>query len=259
MIFPERIRRLEQWVCASNGSKVPMRACERVAASSTDPRTWCSFDVAYQAVSDGIYDYCGFVFNNNGIVGIDIDNGFDQCGRITTVAADIIGRCRSYTERSKSGRGFHVLVGGDLPFKGRNNLAGVEIYKAARFFIMTGDTLTFRDIVDNQEAVDYVLEKYFRENLRDKGSMSCGKRIYSPIWQQPEKERVRLRPVYPDIPCGCRNVCLTSLAGTLHNVGYSKKQIFDELVFVNSTACKPPLDNRELWGICGSVVRYKRR
>ena len=50
-----------------------MKACEREAASSTNPDTWSSFDTALKAVSEGHYDYCGFVFNDNGYVGIDIE------------------------------------------------------------------------------------------------------------------------------------------------------------------------------------------
>ena len=31
-------------------------------------------------MSKGFYDYCGFVFADNGYVGIDIDIGYDQDG-----------------------------------------------------------------------------------------------------------------------------------------------------------------------------------
>ena len=55
-----------------------MKANERKGASSVNPETWCDFETAQKAVSDGIYDHIGFVFNNNGIVGIDIDCGFDE-------------------------------------------------------------------------------------------------------------------------------------------------------------------------------------
>lgn len=256
--IPEELKRLTQWVCAQNDSKVPMMACSREAASSTNPQTWATFDTAHEAVSKGFYDYCGFVFNDNGYVGIDIDDGYDQDGFISPLAAEIIGKCQSYTEKSKSGRGFHILLRGTLPFKGKNNLAGVEIYKAARYFIMTGDTLLFSDIEENQEAIDYVAERFFPETRRDKDTSEYGSRIYSPIWTMPENNRIKLRPVYPRIPDGSRNICLTSLAGMLHNQGYSKQQIYDELLYANTVACDPPLDRTEIRTICNSVTRYKR-
>lgn len=256
--IPEELKTLAQWVCTRDGSKVPMKAFENEAASSTNSSTWSDFSTALNAVENGHYDYCGFVFNDNGIVGIDIDTGYDEDGLMSQLAADILGRCESYTEKSKSGRGFHILLRGTLPFKGKNNLAGVEIYKAARYFIMTGDTLLYRNIVENQEAIDYVVEKYFPEQRDSKAQAAYGSRIYSPVWETPKNNRIKLRPVYPRIPAGSRNICLTSLAGMLHNLGYSKQQIYDELVYANTVACDPALGKNELRTICNSVTRYKR-
>ena len=257
--IPEELRRLNQWVCANDCSKVPMQATRPYPASSTNPATWSSFEEAVEAVRDGYYDYIGFVFNDNGIVGIDIDDGFDSSDNISNLAYDIIGKCGSYTEKSKSGRGFHIFVKGDVPFKGKNNLAGVEVYKTARFFIMTGDRIApWRDIAENQTALDDIVEKYFPET-RESKSTTVTPRIYNPEWECPKgRKRVRIKPHYPVIPDGCRNICLTSLAGMMHSIGYTKGQIYRELQYANSTACKPPLDDGELRSICNSVTRYRR-
>lgn len=255
--IPEELKKLNQWVCTHSNHKVPMKAWENEAASSVNPQTWADFDTAVNAVSQGHYDYCGFVFNDNGLVGVDIDTGYDEEGFITPLAADIIGKCRSYTEKSRSGRGFHILLKGDLPFKGKNNLAGVEIYKTSRYFIMTGDTLLFRSIEENQSAIEYIVEKYFPETRQEKETI-YGNRIYCPIWEMPENNRIKLRPVYPRIPNGSRNICLTSLAGMLHNQGYSKQQIYDELLYCNTVACDPPISRGEIQTICNSITRYKR-
>ena len=255
--IPEELQRLNQWVCAVNGSKVPMKAFANEAASSTNANTWSDFNTALEAVNQHWYDYCGFVFADNGYVGIDIDSGYGEDGLLSPLACDIIRACGSYTEKSRSGRGFHILLRGTLPFKGKNNLAGVEIYKAARYFIMTGNTLLYREIEENQEAIDYVIQKYFPEARQEKETSFNG-RIYSPIWELPENNRIKLRPVYPRIPDGSRNICLTSLAGILHNQGYSKQQIYEEISYANTVACDPPLDKNELQTICNSVTRYKR-
>ena len=257
--IPEDLKKLNQWVCANENSKVPMQANRPYAASSTDPTTWASFEDALWAVEHGYYDYLGFVFNDNGIVGIDIDEGLTQGGRVSLLAADIIHACRSYTERSRSGRGFHIFVRGDIPFKGKNNLAGVEMYKTARFFIMTGSMETcFTDIRGNQEALDYIVEKYFPE-MREKKDTAGTPRIYNPEWDCPKgSKRVKIRPHYPRIPDGCRNICLTSLAGMMHSIGYTKGQIYRELQYANDTACDPPLPLNELKAICNSVTRYQR-
>lgn len=258
--IPEELKALNQWVCAIDGSKVPMKAWENEAASSTTPETWSDFETALESVNQNYYDYCGFVFADNGYVCIDIDCGYDDEGFLSVLGADIIGKCHSYTEKSRSGRGFHILLRGTLPFKGKNNLKGVEIYKSSRYFIMTGDVLLYSNIIENQEAIDYVVEKYFPEMRSSSDREIVGRdKIYSPVWEEPiVGGRVKLRPVYPRIPNGSRNICLTSLAGMLHNQGYSKAQIYEELLYANTVACDPPLDKNELRTICNSVTRYKR-
>lgn len=257
--IPKELQDLKQWVCAKEYSKVPMKAWENATASSTDYKTWSDFQTALEAYNLWHYDYCGFVFADNGLVGIDIDCGFNEDGFISPLAADIIGKCKSYTEKSRSGRGFHIILKGDLPFKGKNNLKGVEIYKSARYFIMTGDTLLYKDITENQEAIDYVVETYFPETRETGGGHQSGNAIYSPNWGNAVNgEKIKIRPTYPEISNGSRNLSLTSLAGALHNQGYTKKQIYIELTYVNTVACKPPLDKGELQSICNSITKYKR-
>ena len=256
--IPEELRILPQWVCANSNSKVPMVATSPYNASSTDSNTWSTFREAVMSVECGNYDYIGFVFNNNGIVGIDLDTAYDEEGFISPLAADIIGRCKSYTEKSRSGRGVHILVKGDLPFKGKNNLSGVEIYKQSRYFIMTGDSILYDEIIENQDAIDYVIGKYFPDLRKNEHEYISDNRIYTPKWEKPSNNKIKLRPIYPCIPDGCRNLCLTSLAGALHNQGYSRQQIYDEVCYCNKVACEPSLSDREVNNIVNSVIRYKR-
>lgn len=255
--IPNELKKLDQWVCANEDSKVPMQALSNLPASSTNPDTWSTFDEAVLSVKLGYHDYIGFVFNDNGIVGIDLDDSITD-GGVSQLATDIYALCGSYTEVSKSGKGLHIFMKGDIPFKGRNNLAGVEIYKTGRFFIMTGTMLGIFSIADNQLALDTIVEKYFPET-RDKQSDTMTPRIYNPQWDCPKGcKRVRIRPKYPVIPDGCRNICLTSLAGMMHSIGYTKGQIYKELQYANETACQPPLLDGELRMICNSVTRYQR-
>ena len=255
--IPKELQSLTQWVCADARTKCPKSTRTYGYASSTDPSTWGTFEAACMAVEKNVFDYIGFVFNDNGIVGIDIDDGYDEDGFMSELAADIIGKCESYTEKSKSGRGFHILLKGELPFKGKNNLKGVEIYKSARYFIMTGETLLYRDIAENQEAIDYIVEKYFPEVREGESNRNLTNRIYTPIWVKTEG-KIGLRPEYPPIPDGTRNISLTSVAGQLHNMGYGKSDICRELLYVNAVACHPPLDVEEIKSIVNSVTRYKR-
>lgn len=255
--IPKEIRNLPQWVCTKGDSKVPKVAIVDVPASSTNPATWSDFDKARASVEQGYHEYVGFVFNDNGIVGIDLDDAFDEDGFMSELAADIIGRCKSYTEKSKSGTGIHILLYGTLPFKGKNNLKGVEIYKSSRYFIMTGDTLLYHNIIESQDAIDYIVEKYFPEVREGESNRNSPNRIYTPIWVKTEG-KIGLRPEYPPIPDGTRNISLTSLAGQWHSLGYNREEIYRELLYVNSIACNPPLDINEIQCITNSVTRYKR-
>lgn len=255
--IPKELRDRIQWVCTKGDSKIPIDPFYGFNASSTNSRTWSSFETAKRKVQEGMYDYVGFVFDNNGIVGIDIDDGYAEDGFMSELAADIIGKCESYTEKSKSGRGFHILLKGELPFKGKNNLKGVEIYKSARYFIMTGDTLLYHNIVENQDAIDYIVEKYFPDMRVGASDRPTNNRIYTPQWERPT-EKISLRPVYYPIPDGTRNISLTSIAGQWHTMGYSKEEIYRELLYVNSVACQPPLDISEIQCIVNSIARYKR-
>lgn len=256
--IPNELRLLKQWVCVGANSKVPMQALTSFPASSTNPATWSTFEDALLSVQLKLHDYIGFVFNDNGIVGIDLDDVFGSQD-MTPLAKDICERCGdTYREYSKSGDGLHLFIKGDIPFGGKNNLAGVEMYKTARFFIMTGDALPHDGIVKNQAALDYIVEKYFPE-VRASKTTTVTPRIYNPEWDLSKgSKRIRVKPRYPVIPDGCRNICLTSLAGMMHSIGYSKAQIYRELKYANETACRPPLHDSELKAICNSVTRYRR-
>ena len=144
-------------------------------------------------MENGYYNYLGFVFNDNGIVGIDLDDAFTK--DMTPIVEDICKWCDgTYMEYSKSGDGLHLFVKGDIPFKGKNNLAGVEIYKTARFFIMTGHSLPHDGICEKQRALDYIVEKYFPETRASK-TTTVTPRIYNPEWDNPKgNKKVRIRP-----------------------------------------------------------------
>ncbi len=258
--IPEELRQLKQWVCVSEGSKAPKQALTYSPASSTNPATWSTFEDAVLSVKLGLHDYIGFVFNDNGIVGIDLDDAIGDFQLLTPVAHTVHNLCQgTYVEYSKSGKGLHFFVKGDIPFKGKNNLAGVEVYKTARFFIMTGDMAAPYDhIKERQAALDQIVDKYFPET-REKKPTTVTPRIYNPEWDCPKgSKRIRIKPNYPVIPDGCRNICLTSLAGMMHSIGYSKGQIYRELQYANDTACRPPLHDNELKAICNSVTKYRR-
>lgn len=59
------------------------------------------------------------------------------------------------------------------------------------------------------------------------------------------------------IPDGQRNQTLTQIGGWLRRHGFSQDEIITLLVATNMHRCKPPLGQRELEKIAGSVARYE--
>lgn len=256
--IPKELQELNQWVCADKDSKIPLMAMCDSPASCSDPETWTSFEMASLMVITGMHDYLGFAFADNGIVGIDIDKAIDEAGIVSDTLLDIASHIGSYCEFSRSKRGIHIFVKGDLPFNGRNNRQGVEIYKTGRYFITTGNRFSslFPSVVENQKGIDYVLKKYFPETRGERTTQN-DRVIYSPLYVDENGKRL-LPPIYPPIPEGARNISLTSLAGQLRNAGYNQQGLYKELLKANAVACKPPLPEYEVAQIVNSIMKYER-
>ena len=257
--IPKELKKLDQWVCCWKDSKVPMQATVQRGASVTDPSTWSSYRNALKAVITGEYDYLGFVFKE-GIVGIDIDDGYNTDGTISDLAQDILNHTTGWVEESRSARGFHIYCHGHLPFTGMNNKRGVEIYESGRFFIVTAKTLRNGSpmLPDGQDGIDYVLENYFTADV-EKAVKTDSTAFYKVQYAKPTGGRFSLKPVYPPAPKGCRNHSMASLAGQLHSQGYTKRQIYLEVSKANQIACQPPLADREIQRIVTSICKYDNK
>lgn len=136
--FPTELTKLKQWVRYSK-TKVPLTV-ENQVANSTDSKTWASFEsVKKSNAGVGI----GFVFNGNGMIGIDFDNAISE-GQLKDWARKIIDSLPlTYTEISISGQGVHIIGRAEL-LRGRRFMVAdgaVEIYGVGRFFTMTGKRL----------------------------------------------------------------------------------------------------------------------
>lgn len=171
--IPGEMKALSRWVVwrleekrnASNGevkkTKIPFDPKARRYASTTDPTTWSSFEVALNAYKCDSFDGLGFVFcPEDGLVGIDLDNAL-ACGKPTPQAREILSDLNTYTERSVRGFGAHAIGRGTLP-PGRRKSGSIEIYDRERFFVVTGVPLDgypreIREI--NPAAIDRLLAR----------------------------------------------------------------------------------------------------
>lgn len=147
-------------------------------ASSTNSKTWTSFENAVKVFQTGKYDGIGFVFTEEcPYSGVDID-GCIEDGIIETHAKDLLVKLNSYTELSPSGKGIHTIVKGKKNPGSRSRKAGshVEIYSSGRFFTITGHRLesTPDTIEDRQAVLNEICKELFEPEPKPKKPSSPG-------------------------------------------------------------------------------------
>lgn len=147
--IPLELRQLPQWVCA-NADKLPVSPRTGQMASVTDPATWGTFE---EAVRSG-FKHVGFVLAPwDPYCIIDLDNkpekplNEEQWQRHQAILTTF----ESYTERSASGRGYHIILRGKLPSGVHRD--NVEIYSSGRYMICTGDVVRAAPIVDGYQPI----------------------------------------------------------------------------------------------------------
>jgi hypothetical protein len=146
-------------------------------ASSTNPMTWSSFEVACHAVPTPSHEKgIGFVLSTGDpFCGIDVDGCRNPTtGEITDWGLTIIHHLDSYTEVSPSGTGVKVFIEGTLPQPGRKieltqqeapspKHPALEIYASGRYFTVTGWHLegTPQKINKRQTEIDSLFDHFF--------------------------------------------------------------------------------------------------
>lgn len=171
-LIPEELRAIPKWICwrgeydpkhPEKPKKVPINPHTGGRASSTDPVTWTTFEHAVQMGKK--YSGIGFVFDGTGYFGIDIDKRKDDldaflAGDENNLIGEFVRTMQSYTERSQSGTGIHILCKGHLP-EGRRRNGDIEMYDSGRFFVCTGDMCAeYAEVTDGTEAVKALHAKY---------------------------------------------------------------------------------------------------
>jgi putative DNA primase/helicase len=168
--IPQKLKDLPSWVCwrkvKVNGrlTKVPFQPeSPGKKASSTNPRTWRSFEQAVAAAKKGGFDGIGYVFSpEDPLAGIDIDHCRDPItGELKYCAQVLVYHFSSYCEESPSREGIHSLIEAKWPENAGHKKTmpcgmEVEVYDRARYFTVTGWHLTTTPTVieDRQAELD---------------------------------------------------------------------------------------------------------
>lgn len=147
------LRERAQW-CVAGADKSPWTVTGQ-RASSTKPETWSDFDAACRAAAEkGLH--IGYMLHEiDPFTCIDMDVKEDTPQEHIDRFHEIIKSADSYTERSRSGKGFHVWIEGKVG-KGRRR-DGVEVYSQERFIICTGDVLVDKPITEKFELLEILI------------------------------------------------------------------------------------------------------
>lgn len=151
--LPQAMRELPQWLLykleqkpgQAKPAKVPYYASghRRVGkqGDDADRHALVSFDAALKRLGQAReFAGLGFAFlPGDGLVGIDIDGAIDpESGEISAMCRELIDGCASYTERSPSGKGVHIITAGTIAKSFKSNEIGLEVFCSAQFFTCTG-------------------------------------------------------------------------------------------------------------------------
>lgn len=158
--IPLELQNLNQWVCwryedvgAAKPTKVPYHPNGN-HASVSDPSTWASFKACCEALDR--FDGIGFVFTENDpYCFIDLDATSDWLA--LERQHKIFREFDTYSERSPSGKGLHIIGKGKIP-SGRKRSC-IEIYSSARYATFTGDVYANKPINDVQDLLTQLWEQ----------------------------------------------------------------------------------------------------
>lgn len=162
---PNELKAMPNWVlwrlendAKGKPTKVPYQV-DGSKAASDNPSTWKPFDAVKHS------EKIGFVFNGDGIMGIDLDSAILPDGTIEPMFTEIVdGLATTYQEISPLGRGLHIFFrcNGHPYETGRKKKfadgKGVEIYFLAHYFTVTGNLWNNAPIEIREYPADTIRE-----------------------------------------------------------------------------------------------------
>ena len=178
--IPQELKEYSNWCLYrlvkrdGKNTKIPINGLTGEFAKSNDKSTWNTYEICVDNIDKFGCNGIGFFFDEP-FFGIDIDKidedvelfkqGIDE--NIINEFADSL---KTYGEFSQSGKGVHFICKGKLPEGGRRK-SNVEMYSSGRFFVMTGNSLSNIDYVNEctEEVID-LFEKYIGSSEIEKNS-----------------------------------------------------------------------------------------
>lgn len=177
---PNELKLLKRWVCFKieerdgEVGKFPINPINGKYARSNDCMTWANFNIALLGCVKYKCNGIGFMLGD-GIFGVDLDNHPNKATgelelpkeEFEKIANEFITVLDSYSERSWSGNGVHIICAGKLPGSRRKTTC-VEMYESGRFFAFTGNVINAKPVMTREEEIVPLYNKYMpQENTAE--------------------------------------------------------------------------------------------
>lgn len=165
--LPEELRWNRQW-CIAGPEKAPYSVSNTgiYRADVTNPKQWLDFETASEVAEiHGVG--LGYVLSNScayTCIDLDVVDAETQAAKGKPINPSewttqeqlnrywkIVQAFDSYTEKSRSGKGLHIWVRGNIGEGCRRD--GVEVYSQERFIVCTGDVVINKQIADKPELL----------------------------------------------------------------------------------------------------------
>ncbi len=143
-------------------AKAPRSPVSGFRVGADKPENFGTFGEAAAALETGRYSGLGVVLSTDtGVVGVDIDNYRDLFESRPAVKA-WLGKARAagaYCEKSPSGDGLRLFIGGKLANGLGRRDGGLEVYSGGRFLTVTGAKLreSRMELIEGQALIDELL------------------------------------------------------------------------------------------------------
>jgi hypothetical protein len=146
-------------------------------ASSTESKTWSTFDDTCKAYERGHFAGIGYVLNGT-VTLVDVDHCINEKGDIHPAAQEILDLLNTNAEKSPSGEGIHIFPAGAIPAEAKNRYSykglEIEIYSSGRYSTLTGHHIegTPTQVEDRQGELTALIEHLLK--WEEENTSVCG-------------------------------------------------------------------------------------
>lgn len=185
--IPQEMKDIPQWFMwkAIDTGRSDGKLSKYPTDTNGNTITWNNTDELYtfnevKNAYESSNQFAGISFNvaGSGLVIIDIDLENDENGQPTLTEKEKAFLKAGYVEKSVSGRGYHVVLAGDLPTSLQNSKNvydehdnKLEVFYNTGFIAVTGDVYENHSLIDNVEISEQFIN-YLSKNYKDKNADS---------------------------------------------------------------------------------------